>query len=297
QYVFLICVAIFPSTEGKLMFDFPIAGSFPGIRFYPSYDDSLYPAFDGRDVSLEPLEWDGQEQYLRLSINLWHMGRLSEGQVVQKGFLGLLSQFYPKDVYDVARSNFRYTENHYIYQELFFSKDGKICELEDLGFHLRIIERNRGYESVTFYDVSGKPCLCLHGYYRGDVLSKGGAVVKETFFDVSDEPVEISRPAVFPAGRMIHYHRYKATPALKAGVVCDEVYKGWEAEVTSSVRKTFYLKVDSEILMMNVRGGSIFLTRCGDPDIIWNPTIWQKRNIRINLEGWCEVYRDGPGVA
>ncbi len=242
QYVFLMCVAIFPSAEGKLMFDLPITGSFQGIPYYPSFDGYMYSPFDDRDVSLEPLEWDGQEQYLRLSIALWHTGGLSEDHVMQKGFLGLLSQFYPKNVYDVARSNSCYTEDHYIYQELFFSKDGKICELEDLGFHLRIIERDRGYQSVTFYDASGKPCSCLRGYHRGDVVSKGDAVVNEMFFDASDEPVEISRPAVFPAGRMIHYHRYKATPALKAGVVCNEVHKGWEAEVTSSIRKAFYLK-------------------------------------------------------
>lgn len=246
KYAFLICLGFVSPVEGRLMINreayTSIVGYADSMRNYPSYDDSRYPDFDGRDVSLNPLAWDGQKQYLRLSITLWHMGRLPEDQVVQKGFLGLLSQFYPKDVYDGARSNFRYTEDHYIYQELFFSKDGKICELEDLGFHLRIIESNRGSQSVTFYDASGKPCSCLRGYHRGDVVSKGDAIVKETFFDASDEPVEIFRPAVFPAGRIIHYHQYKATPALKAGVVCDEVHKGWEAEVTSSIRKTFYLK-------------------------------------------------------
>lgn len=65
-------------------------------------------------------------------------------------------------------------------------------------------------------------------------MVKGDAVIKETFFDTSDEPVDISRPAVFPLGNMIHYHQYKATPAFKAGVVCREVHKGWEAEVTFS---------------------------------------------------------------
>lgn len=244
--IFLIGLNLISPSAGRLMINreayTSIVGYADSMRSYPAYDDCLYPNFDRRDVSLEPMKWHGKEQYLRLSITLWHMGRLPEDKVVQRGFLGFLSQFYPKKVYDVSRSNFRYTEDHYICQELFFSKDGKICELEDLGFHLRIIERNRGYESVTFYDASGKPCSCLHGYHRGDVLSKGDAVIQETFFDASDEPVEISRPAVFPAGRMIHYHQYKATPALKAGVVCSEVHKGWEADVTSSVRKTFYLK-------------------------------------------------------
>lgn len=244
--IVLIGINMISPSVGRLMINresyTSIVGYADSMRNYPAYDDCLYPNFDGKDVSLEPLEWRGQEQYLRLSITLWHMGRPSEDKVVKEGFLGFLSQFYPKKVYDVSRSNFRYTEDHYVCQELFFSKGGKICELEDLGFHLRIIERNRGYESVTFYDASGKPCSCLYGYHRGDVLSKGDAVVKETFFDTSDKPVEISRPAVFPAGRMIYYHQYKATPALKAGVVCNEVHKGWEAEVTSSVRKTFYLK-------------------------------------------------------
>ena len=246
KYAFLICLGLFSPVEGRLMINREAYASIVGyadtMRNYPSYDDSRYPDFDGRDVNLEPLEWRGREQYLRLSITLWHMGRLSAEKAAQTGFLGLLSQFYPKKVYDVGRNNFRHTEDHQIYQELFFSKDGKICELEDLGFHLRIVERNRGYQSVTFYDASGKPCPCLHGYNRGDVLVKGDAVIKETFFDTSDEPVDISRPAVFPVGNMIHYHQYKATPAFKAGVVCREVHKGWEAEVTSSGRKTFYLK-------------------------------------------------------
>lgn len=246
KYAFLICLGLFSPVEGRLMINREAYASIVGyadtMRNYPSYDDSRYPDFDGRDVNLEPLEWRGGEQYLRLSITLWHMGRLSAEKVAQTGFLGLLSQFYPKKVYDVSRNNFRHTEDHQVYQELFFSKDGKICELEDLGFHLRIVERNRGHQSVAFYDASGKPCPCLHEYHRGDVLVKGDAVIKETFFDTSDEPVDISRPAVFPLGNMIHYHQYKATPAFKAGVVCREVHKGWEAEVTSSGRKTFYLK-------------------------------------------------------
>lgn len=35
----LICAAIFPSAEGKLMFSLPAAGSAHGVRFYPSYSD------------------------------------------------------------------------------------------------------------------------------------------------------------------------------------------------------------------------------------------------------------------
>lgn len=245
QYLFLICVAIFPSAEGKLMFDLPIAGSLHGIRFYPSYSDTQFPNFDGKDVMLEPLEWNDSKQYLKLSISLWHMGRLSEEEVTPKGFLDYLSQFYPKWIYDLTQDDFlRHTEDHHVYQELYFSKDGKICEMEDMGFHLRIIENNRGSRNVTFYDAAGKPCQCVDGYHRGEVSIKGDAVIKEAFFDIpdDDQPIDISRPAVFPKGRMICYHQYKATTTHQAGVTCRERHKGWEAEVTASHRKTFYLK-------------------------------------------------------
>lgn len=244
--IILINLGMIFTATGKLMINreayTSIVGYADTMRNYPSYDDSRYPDFDGRDVSLKPLEWREREQYLKLNITLWHVGRLPEENAAPRGFLGLLSQFYPKRVYDASRDNFRFTEDHQIYQELFFSKDGKICELEDLGFHLRIIERNRGYQSITFYNASGESCSCTYGYHRGDVSIKGDAVIKEAFFDTADEPIEITRPAVFPAGHTIHYHQYKATPAFKAGVICREVHQGWEAEVTSSTRKTFYLK-------------------------------------------------------
>lgn len=58
-----------------------IAGYADTMRNYPSYDNSRYPDFDGKDVNLESLEWRGREQYLRLSITLWHMGRLPAEKV------------------------------------------------------------------------------------------------------------------------------------------------------------------------------------------------------------------------
>ncbi|XBD74337.1 hypothetical protein ABFY27_16240 [Akkermansia massiliensis] len=44
--------------------------------------------------------------------------------------------------------------------------------------------------------------------------------------------MDVERPAIFPKGRMIRYHQYKATPAVEAGVACLEVHQGWEAEYT-----------------------------------------------------------------
>lgn len=52
-------------------------------------------------------------------------GKTFGGGSCSNRFLGLLSQFYPKKVYDVSRNNFRHTEDHQVYQELFFPKTGK----------------------------------------------------------------------------------------------------------------------------------------------------------------------------
>lgn len=57
----------------------------------------------------------------------------------------------------------------------YFTADGKICDLDDQGYHMRVVEENRGRRCVTFYGVRGEDALCANGYHRGEVICQEGA--------------------------------------------------------------------------------------------------------------------------
>ena len=225
----------------------------------PGYSDRKYPPINGRWNEQKLIEFN-DHQYLqwKLILNCEEWTDAPRGtNRKQEKFLNLLSGFYPKKNYDETNDR-EWTDIQYalcIYT--YFTADGKICDLDDQGYHMRVVEENGGRRCVTFYGVRGEDALCVNGYHRGEVICQAEAgifngpfIFRESFFGkgddsgstVSQEPVDVERPAIFPKGRMVRYHQYKATPAEEAGVACLEVYKGWEAELTASTRKTFYLK-------------------------------------------------------
>ena len=225
----------------------------------PGYFDRKYPPVNSRSVELKPIEFNGRkflQSTLILACEEW-VDAPSPPTVRQGAFLDVLSSFYPKKEYDEANDR-KWTDiqDYGLFIYTYFTMDGKICELDDQGYHMRVVEENRGRNSVTFYNAEGEECHCADGYHRGDVIQQAGWILhgpfvfKESFFGKAEkgsgifyqEPVDVERPAIYPKGRTIRYHQYKATPAPGAGVACLEVHKGWEAEVTASTRKTFYLK-------------------------------------------------------
>ncbi len=227
----------------------------------PGYSDRKYPPFNGRWSEQKLIEFN-HHQFLqwKLILNCEEWTDAPRGRNRKQGeFLNLLSGFYPKKDYDETNDRAwtdiqEYALSIYTY----FTPEGKICGLDDQGYHMRVVEENRGRRCVTFYGVRGEDALCTNGsYHRGEVIRQAAAgilngsfIFRESFFGKGDDsrivadqdPVDVERPAIFPKGRMIRYHQYKATPAEDAGVSCLEVHKGWEAELTASTRKTFYLK-------------------------------------------------------
>ncbi|WP_146016615.1 hypothetical protein [Akkermansia muciniphila] len=227
----------------------------------PGYSDRKYPPFNGRWSEQKLIEFN-HHQFLqwKLILNCEEWTDAPRGRNRKQGeFLNLLSEFYPKKDYDETNDRAwtdiqEYALSIYTY----FTPEGKICGLDDQGYHMRVVEENRGRRCVTFYGVRGEDALCTNGsYHRGEVIRQAAAgilngsfIFRESFFGKGDDsrivadqdPVDVERPAIFPKGRMIRYHQYKATPAGDAGVSCLEVHKGWEAELTASTRKTFYLK-------------------------------------------------------
>lgn len=227
----------------------------------PGYSDRKYPPFNGRWSEQKLIEFN-HHQFLqwKLILNCEEWTDAPRGRNRKQGeFLNLLSGFYPKKDYDETNDRAwtdiqEYALSIYTY----FTPEGKICGLDDQGYHMRVVEENRGRRCVTFYGVRGEDALCTNGsYHRGEVIRQAGAgilngsfIFRESFFGKGDDsrivadqdPVDVERPAIFPKGRMIRYHQYKATPAGDAGVSCLEVHKGWEAELTALTRKTFYLK-------------------------------------------------------
>lgn len=226
----------------------------------PGYSDRKYPPFNGRSVELKPIEFNNRKfLQCKLILNSEEAEDPSPPPTSGQGaFLDLLSHFYPKRNDDEINGHvWKDIQEFGLYIYTYFTADGRMCELGDQGYHMRVVEENRGRSCVTFYGVKGERVLCSDGYHCGEVLRQNGAgvlsgsfVFKESFFGIGDdpgsplnqEPVEVERPAIFPKGEMIRYHQYKATPAFGAGVACLEVHKGWEAEVGASTRKTFYLK-------------------------------------------------------
>ena len=71
--------------------------------------------------------------------------------VRQGAFLDVLSSFYPKKEYDEANDR-KWTDiqDYGLFIYTYFTMDGKICELDDQGYHMRVVEENRGRNSVTF---------------------------------------------------------------------------------------------------------------------------------------------------
>lgn len=226
----------------------------------PGYSDQKYPPLNGRAIEQKVIEVnDHQFLQCKLTLNCEEKTNTPcRTKGTQGAFLNLLSEFYPKKNYDEI-NNRQWTDiqGYGLYIYTYFTTDGKICDLAGQGYHMRVVEENRGRRSVTFYDVQGKDSLCVKGYHYGEVICQAGAgilsnlfIFRESFFGkrddsgsvASQEPVDVERPAVYPKGQMIHYHQYKATPAEEAGVACLEVHKGWDAELTASTRKTFYLK-------------------------------------------------------
>ena len=226
----------------------------------PGYSDRKYPPVNGRWIEQKLIEFN-DHQYLqwKLILNCEEWIDAPRGtNRKQGGVLNLLSGFYPKKDYDETNDReWTDIQEYALCIYTYFTADGKICDLDDQGYHMRVVEENRGRRCVTFYGVRGEDALCANGYHRGEVICQEGAgilngpfIFRESFFGkgddsrnvVSQEPVDVERPAIFPKGRMIRYHQYKATPAVEAGVACLEVHQGWEAELTASTRKTFYLK-------------------------------------------------------
>ncbi len=227
---------------------------------HPGYIDRKYPPVNGRWIEHKLIEFN-HHQFLQWKLIL-HCEEWSDASPETKreqgAFLNLLSGFYPKKDYDEANDReWTDIQEYALCIYTYFTKDGKICNLDDQGYHMRVVEENRGRRCVTFYGVRGEDSLCANGYHRGEVICQEGAgilngpfIFKESFFGKGDdsrsvgsqEPVDVERPAIFPKGQMIRYHQYKATPAREAGVSCMEVHQGWEVELTASTRKTFYLK-------------------------------------------------------
>ena len=65
--------------------------------------------------------------------------------------MDVLSSFYPKKEYDEANDR-KWTDiqDYGLFIYTYFTMDGKICELDDQGYHMRVVEENRGRNSVTF---------------------------------------------------------------------------------------------------------------------------------------------------
>lgn len=226
----------------------------------PGYSDRKYPPINGRWNEQKLIEFN-HHQFLqwKLVLNCEEWADAPRGANGKQGeFLNLLSGFYPKKDYDeVNDQKGTDIQDYALHIYTYFTTDGKICDLDDQGYHMRIVEENRGRMCVTFYGVQGENTLGAKGYHRGEVICQAGAgvlndpfIFRESFFGKGDEsgsvasqePVDVERSAVFPKGRIIRYHQYKATPAPLAGVASLEIHKGWEVELTASTRKTFYLK-------------------------------------------------------
>ena len=262
-YIFLIAVSggITFSEGARRMIDpvgHPVMDLWEPLN--PGYSDRKYPPVNGRWIEQKLIEFN-DHQYLqwKLILNCEEWIDAPRGtNRKQGGVLNLLSGFYPKKDYDETNDReWTDIQEYALCIYTYFTADGKICDLDDQGYHMRVVEENRGRRCVTFYGVRGEDALCANGYHRGEVICQEGAgilngpfIFRESFFGkgddsrnvVSQEPVDVERPAIFPKGRMIRYHQYKATPAVEAGVACLEVHQGWEAELTASTRKTFYLK-------------------------------------------------------
>ena len=259
-YIFLIAVSggITFSEGARRMIDpvgHPVMDLWEPLN--PGYSDRKYPPVNGRWIEQKLIEFN-DHQYLQWKLILnceeWIDARRGTNRK-QGEALNFLSGFYPKKDYDETNDReWTDIQEYALCIYTYFTADGKICDLDDQGYHMRVVEENRGRRCVTFYGVRGEDALCANGYHRGEVICQEGAgilngpfIFRESFFGkgddsrsvVSQEPVDVERPAIFPKGRMIRYHQYKATPAVEAGVACLEVHQGWEAELTASTEKPF----------------------------------------------------------
>lgn len=158
----------------------------------PGYSDRKYPPFNGRSVELKPIEFNNRKfLQWKLILNSEEAEDPSPSPTSGQGaFLDLLSHFYPKRNDDEINGHvWKDIQEFGLHIYTYFTADGRMCELGDQGYHMRVVEEDRGRSCVTFYGVKGERVLCSDGYHCGEVLRQNGAgvlsgsfVFKESFF-------------------------------------------------------------------------------------------------------------------